>query len=124
MSKIRIKINPDHPTRVVPDPNSGDNLDPTLEHEVEDSVYWRRRLQSADIVLVQEKSIDDKVEKKTGKAGGKNKPPIEENEDAEDESNEDADGEDETEETEEKSQPASKDKKQAGNAKAAKTKKS
>lgn len=54
MSVIRIRKNPEHPTRMVRDPDTGRKLEVAADHEVTDSPYWRRRLQSGDIVLVED----------------------------------------------------------------------
>lgn len=60
MTKLSIKVNP---KRKVRHPETGKEMKPGETFEVEDSIHWRRRIQSGDAVLV-----DGKVKGKAAKA--------------------------------------------------------
>lgn len=51
MTMIRIKKNP---KRRVRNPDTGEKLADGVEYEVEDSPYWRRRIQSADVFEIRD----------------------------------------------------------------------
>lgn len=58
MATICIKRNP---KRMVRDPETGIELDEKREYTVEDSPYWRRRLQSKDVIEVEAKASKAKT---------------------------------------------------------------